>query len=299
MKFYQAPAVFCFVIICLLNVPAPLFACEQQVTHPPLESSKDQLVFSLLKLALSKTDTSFCYQQMELVVTEARKSALIGSNQLSVQWASAGSSADTYADPIKQPIFLGLTGFRLLVIRNGEQHRFDQITNAKGLKAMKVGQGLFWGDTQILERAGFQVVTSTQARRLWKMLASKRFDYIALGAHEPWKDIALRPELNLAVERNLLLVYPSVLYFYVSPEHHQLGQLIADGMRMALADGSYQQLLYQSEMIQSLLTHANITERRQIRIDDAQLFDLLPPGYDMRLPEFLKQPATTASDNSH
>ncbi|MBD1391334.1 transporter substrate-binding domain-containing protein [Neiella sp. HB171785] len=289
MKFLQAPLIVCVAILGVLIKPAIASSCQHTVTHPPLESSKDQLIFSLLSLALSKTDADICYQQLQLVVTEARKSALINSNQLSVQWASAGSSADTYADPIKQPIFFGLTGFRVLVIRQGEQHRFDNIKSADDLKQLRVGQGLFWGDTQLLQRAGFDVVTTAQARRLWKMLASHRFDYISLGAHEPWKDIALRPELNLTVEQNLLLVYPSVLYFYVSPQRPQLKALISQGMARATTDGSYQQLLRQSEMIQSLLAHANISQRRQIQIHHAELSKLLPEGYVMELPAFLLQ----------
>ncbi|GGA69770.1 hypothetical protein GCM10011369_09280 [Neiella marina] len=278
------------VILLLVSTPSISVACELTITHPKLETRKSELVLSLLKLALSKTSTDVCYQPLPIFVTDGRKAALVNKGVLSVHWASAGFSADEYVEPVKQPIFMGLTGFRLFVIRQGEQSRFDNIYSIEPLKQLKVGQGAFWGDTQILKRAGFAVVTAAKNEALWKMLVTKRFDYMPLGAHEPWLDLAIREDMGLTVEQNILLVYPLVLYFYVAADQPELKALIEQGMKMAMADGSYQAKLYHSEIIQAMLAQANVLQRKQLYIDDAEQAKLLPDGYKMKLPDFLFNP---------
>ncbi|MBD1391333.1 diguanylate cyclase [Neiella sp. HB171785] len=285
-------------MVLLVAIPNLCLACDLTLTHPKLETRKSELVLSLLKLALSKTEANICYQPLPIFVTDGRKAALVKKGVLSIHWASAGFSADEYVVPIKQPIFMGLTGFRIFVIRQGEQERFDSIYSLDPLKELKVGQGAFWGDTQILKRAGFSVMTATKNEALWKMLASKRFDYMPLGAHEPWPDLAIRQDMGLTVEKNILLVYPLVLYFYVAADQPELKALVERGMALALADGSYQAKLYHSEIIQAMLAQANLLERRQFYIEDAEQLKLLPPGYKMQLPDFLFNPPAPFSSEA-
>ncbi|WP_159084050.1 diguanylate cyclase [Saccharobesus litoralis] len=238
---------------------------------------------------MSKTTSSICLKEIDDVVTEARKGKYIQDGIIDVQWASAGSHASQYTLPITKPIFLGLTGMRVFVIRKGEQARFDKINTLHDLRGLKAGQGLFWGDTKVLQAAGLPVTTSAQARRLWHMLYLKRFDYLPLGVHEPWKDLAMRQDLELEVERNLLLVYPSGLYFYVNQQNKSLYQLITDGFDKALADGSYQAKLRQSNMIQSVLKYANLEQRRVIYLANPLVASTDKAGNnEFTLPRFLQ-----------
>ncbi|MGJ8681730.1 diguanylate cyclase [Paraglaciecola sp.] len=232
------------------------------VKLPKLESTKDNLINSLLQLSLSKVFPNVCYQQNDQIVTEARKAKLIQKNVINIQWASASSAVEDYLQHIEMPIFKGLMGFRIFVIRQNEQSRFDQINTVEHLKTLVAGQGAFWGDTKVLKAAGLPVVTSTQGRRLWEMLDLKRFDYLPLGAHEPWKDIEIRPELNFTVEKNLLLIYPSAMYFYVSKDNKLLFDSLNRGMQIAFDDGSYDELLFKSDMLQGAINKANLDHRK-------------------------------------
>lgn len=243
-------------------------ACELVVTVPKLESTKDNLINSLLQLSINKVQKNVCYEQNNEIITEARKAKLIAQDVISVQWASANSIAEEFLQHIEQPIFKGLMGFRIFVIRNDEQHRFDHITNVQQLKELVAGQGAFWGDTKVLKTAGLPVVTATQGRRLWSMLDLKRFDYLPLGPHEPWKDLEIRPELGFIVEKNLLLIYPSAMYFYVSNSNERLADIISRGMKVALADGSYDKLLFESDMLKGAIHNANLEKRRILVIDN-------------------------------
>ncbi|MCF2949732.1 diguanylate cyclase [Paraglaciecola aquimarina] len=257
----------CFLLLILFS--SSIFAvCDMTVTVPKLESSKDKLINSLLQLSLNKVQANICYQQNNQIVTEARKAKLIEDGVINIQWASASSKVDEYLQHIEQPIFKGLMGFRIFVIRDNEQAKFDHINSVEQLKELVAGQGAFWGDTKVLKAAGLPVVTSTQGRRLWQMLNLKRFDYLPLGAHEPWADIELRPELNFTVEKNLLLIYPSAMYFYLSKNNQQLFELLNRGMRLAIDDGSYDELLFKSDMLQGAINKANLANRKILVIDN-------------------------------
>ena len=100
------------------------------------------------------------------------------------------------------------------------------------------------------------------------MLANKRFDYIPLGINEPWADLALRSDLNLVAEQNILLHYPMGLYFHVNKHNTVLAQKIEQGMGIAFKDGSYDKLLQQSKMVQETIKFADTATRRTIKLQN-------------------------------
>ncbi|WP_048691489.1 hypothetical protein [Catenovulum maritimum] len=255
-------------IISFVCLSTSALACDKQVTVPLLESSKDRLILDLLKLSLSKTSIQYCINEYNQVLTEGRKASHVKKGILSLQWASTGSQSSQLLQAVKHPIFRGLTGFRLLVIREGEQSTFDQIKDLTGLKGLTAGQGQFWGDTQVLRANNLPVVTSTQARKLWKMLHLKRFDYLPLGLHEPWKDLKMRPSYHLSVEKNWILSYPAALYFYTQDQESELHKNLTQGMQAALDDGSYQNMLISSDMFQSIIKQASVEKRRVIELNN-------------------------------
>ncbi|WP_016957844.1 hypothetical protein [Catenovulum agarivorans] len=261
-------ALIIFILVICPSLFAGVQACELTLTHPLRDNDKEILIVELLKLSLTKVDSSICFKELDETLTDAREVMYVAKNRLSLKWGSAGSYKVEGLLAVEVPIFRGLGGYRVLVIRQGEQARFSKVKTVNDLQAFTVGQGAFWGDTRILEHAGFTVEKSTQARNLWKMLHAKRFDFISLGVHEPWDEVAQRPELAIAVEPNILLIYPSAFYFYVNQANFALHQLIAQGMQLALNDGSYYQTLIHSKLIQDMLRQANLSQRYVIEIDN-------------------------------
>ncbi|NVK25204.1 MAG: diguanylate cyclase [Gammaproteobacteria bacterium] len=251
-------------LVLMLVVMFPAKACEVQVRHQFMESSKDRLVLSLLKLSLSKVSDDICYSELAHDVSSARESNLTQKNVIDVYWASTSSLLHKDNLAIRQPIFKGILGHRLLVIRDGEQHRFDNIETIQQLRKLVAGQGDFWGDTKVLKASGIPVMTSTRGRRLWDMLAEGRFDYLPLAVHEPWEDIKIRPNHNLTVENQLMLVYPMAMYFYVNQRNQKLYALISEGMKKALSDGSYDEVLMSSSIMKTTAKYANIANRKII-----------------------------------
>lgn len=266
---------YSFFVLCLL-VSTKSTACEQTFKIQFIESNKDRLIHKLLNLALAKHPEDLCTESLTNVLTDGRESLLVEKKLLDIIWSSATPDEGSQLTPVRIPIFKGLTGYRIFVIRQGEQARFDGIQHVSELKKMLAGQGAFWGDTSILEQAGIKVVTSTRARKLWQMLHKKRFDYLPLGMHEPWKDIDIRPSLSLTVEKNILLKYPFALFFYINKTNRILFEYISKGMKIALEDGSYDALLRQSDMLKNMVAFANVENRRVIELSNPHFHQFTP-----------------------
>lgn len=265
-----------FILLYLLTIfTIPhAFACKNPVRIQQLESGKDHLMNALLSLAISKSSATHCVVTNDEVMTTGREVMHVKNGLLDVLWSSGHEIRGL--TPVRVPIFKGILGYRLFVIRQGEQAKFDNVYTIEDLKKLKAGLGKGWGDTLLLQKAGIPMVTTTRARFLWPMLDNKRYDYLPLAVHEPWEDLALRPELNLTTEQNILIRYDSAMYFYVNSKNTQLAAVISNGMKKAIADGSYDKLLYESEMIQSAIKYANIENRRVIEIPNPEFHEKTP-----------------------
>ncbi|MGJ8694162.1 MAG: diguanylate cyclase [Thalassotalea sp.] len=254
--------------------------CQKTIKIQMLESKKDHLIHDLLALSLNKQKITTCIKINDVVMTDKREIIYVKEDLLDLTWASGSSiEANKHLMPIRIPIFKGLLGYRIAVIRSDEQHRFDNIKSLADLRNFTAGLGKHWGDTEVFHQNNLPVVTSGRGRHLWPMLSQKRFDYLPLGAHEPWSDLALRPELNLAAEKNLLLVYPSALYFYINKNNTELFQLLSQGMKNAIEDGSYDQRLQQSAIFKVAVEKANIAARKVIHIPNANFHQNTPASH--------------------
>lgn len=241
--------------------------CDFEVKHQLIESDRGKLIQSLLGLALSKSDRTACYSQAESPMTLARKTLEAQKGNLSVVWAGSGSDIEEKLRAIRIPVFKGLVGYRLLVIRADDQARFDQVQTLKDFQSFKAGIGERWADRAALESAGIPVELSAYGRRLWPMLSSQRFDFIPYGIYEVWHQLP-RWGQELTIERNLLLHYPIGFYFYVNKEDDALHAAITKGMEAAIADGSYDRLLFSSPAMQAAVTKTNLLTRRVIYLQN-------------------------------
>lgn len=160
------------------------------------------------------------------------------SRALDLFWAATNSDAERRLAPIRIPLYKGLLGHRLLVIRQQGPPRFASIRTLGELANLKAGQGRFWTDTRILKKSG-NVVTAVKTASLYPMLDGGRFDYYPRGAGEPWHEVE-QHGFQVMVEPHLLLIYKMPLYAcFVSQQNPQLAQRIEQGLGEAIADGSF------------------------------------------------------------
>jgi len=186
-------------------------------------------------------------------------------------WTSSYADLVEQFLPIRIPIFKGLLGYRLLIINKNDQSKFDQVQSLADLKKLTLGQGRTWGDTHILESAGFKVVKVTKYQSLFYMVDGGRFDAFPRGVHEPYGEIAKHPELNLTVEKHLMLSYKMPMYLFVSRESKELAKNIETGLNRAIADGSFDEVFYGDPMVKSALEMADMKNRRTFYIDNPLL----------------------------
>lgn len=227
----------------------------------------------LLKLALSKVETPYDFQNSAEATTTARIIEMLDADQLDVFWVATSNEYEQAMLPIRVPLFRGLLGYRVFMIKKGNQYKFNGISNLQDLRRISIGQGRAWSDTRIMEANGLDVVKVTRYPSLFFMLDGDRFDAFPRGVQEPWSEISSRPDLALTVEDNLMLSYTSPFYFFVKNGNRALAQDIEEGLMRALGDGSFQDYFINDPTVRDVLAKANLKQRTVIHLENP----LLPP----------------------
>ena len=202
-----------------------------------------------------------------------------------VIWTMTDKEREQQLRPIRIPLFKGLFGYRVLLIRELEQARFDQVKTVADLAKLLGGQGTHWPDTMILQANGLRLTTAETTESLFRMMNAKRFDYFPRGISEAWFELLQRKEANLAVEENILLYYPADIYFFVNKENEALAQRIEKGMEALIDNGKFDQFFYNHPRVSSGLER--LKNRHIIQLKNPYLPEETPvnnPRYWITLP---------------
>ncbi|KMT63754.1 diguanylate cyclase [Catenovulum maritimum] len=265
---------FKIVWLLLLIFFSPL-AFTQKITLAKTDAIKDKYHVALIKFLLAdEEDVEFDVYPKS--ISYSRQINEIENGNLSIAAFGTSESLEKQLLPIRIPILKGLLGHRIFIIRQGDQARFDHIDSFSELKKFKAGQGRTWADTQILKGAGIPTVTSVKYKNLFHMLDGSRFDYFPRAVHEPFAEIASNSDLPLALEQNIMLVYPLAMYLFVSPDNQALADLILTNFEEKIADGSFDQFFFEYPLIQDVLNKVNVKQRKVIRISNNTLSSETP-----------------------
>jgi hypothetical protein len=226
----------------------------------------------LLKIILSKIPEK--KYEMDASVsgnTEARIVQMLEDGQLDIVWYATTNEFEERMLPIRICIYKGLLGYRVLMIKKGNQHLFNNIKTLDDLRRVSLGQGRFWADTDVLTANNLQVVKVIKYSSLFHMLDGDRFDGFPRGVHEPWNEIAGHSQLSLDVETNLLLAYTNPFYFFVNKNNVELARDIEKGFRIAIEDGSFDNYFFNDPTVKAALEKANLKERIIIPLKNPSL----------------------------
>ena len=161
-----------------------------------------------------------------------------------VIWTMTDAQREQQMRPIRIPLSKGLFGYRVLVIRKGEQARFDQINSIDDLAKLIGGQGTHWPDTRIMRANGLKLVTAENTDSLFRMIQAKRFDYFPRGTSEAWYELSERYGDKLAIENHLLLYYPTDIYFFVNKRNQALANRIEKGLEILIDNGEFDKFFF-------------------------------------------------------
>jgi len=242
----------------------------------------------LLRLILEKTEAEDGPYRIEYVeeTVQGRVIEMINTGDMSLIITMTSQEREDRLRPIRIPVFKGLYGYRALIINRADQARFEAIQSVEELKALWAGQGHDWPDLEILQANGFNVVGGSDYHALFDMLAKRRFDYFPRGLHEPWLEVAEHPDLDLIVDRHLIIHYPAPGYIFVAKDNAALAERLERGFRAAIADGSFDAFFR---------THPDMTETLALgQLDTRLIFEvpnpLLSPETPLDQPELWYRP---------
>ncbi len=250
-----------------------------QIRHNQVEGNgaKEEYQFGLVKLALSyDTDNTYVYKPASSFLPQSTMIEQLKSNRLDVAWTGTSKELEAQIQPIRIPLYKGLLGHRIFIIREGNQYKFDNVNTFEDLKQLTAAQERTWADTKILKNAGIPMVVTRRYENLFYMLEGGRYDYFPRGVHEPWSEIAARPELPLTVEKRILVKYPMPAYLWVNKNNTELAQKIESGLNQAIEDGSFDRYFFGNPMIKDVIEKAHLTERVLFEIDNPFVPDTTP-----------------------
>ncbi len=261
------------------------------------ESSLDKRYlyhWAILQTALEKTAPKYGPSVMQPAefMTEKRQTAELrdATGKLTVMYLGTTPEMEQTLVPIRIPVDKNLGGYCVFLIRTENQKRFDAVKSLDDLRKFKIGLGQGWIDVDILRANRFEVVTASCYDCLFEMMENKRSDLALRAAVEVIDEYEARKAAmpDISIESNLILYYPMPMYFWFSKtdEGRRLAARAEEGMRMMIADGTYDRIFaqYQGAKIQRL----KLKDRKIFRLDNP----LLGPETPLQDKQLWFDPAT-------
>ncbi len=257
-----------FFLLCLLSPSVRALDTIYYPWHDAETFKEHGYYLDLLKLALDNSTEEFGNYQLKKAIQpmfQGRALLEIKSNRsLSVTWTMTSVEREKDLAAIRVPLLRGLGGYRIFLIKKGQQERFSKIIHEKQLKKLFAGQGRDWPDSSILADNGYQLITGTGHATLFNMLQHGRFDYMPRALHEPWNEVEMFE--GLQVESALALHYPSPYYFFVSRDNPKLKERIEIGLRKAEQNGSFQKLFDNHPVTKNIMNAAQLDKRKVFKL---------------------------------
>lgn len=219
----------------------------EMVRIPPPRSSEDSThayYYDLLKEVLPPGVT---VEVTPNPLAQKRSLQLLDSGELNLAWSGTTTTREKDNLAIRIPLYAGLLGVRVPIIRKNDQARFDKIKTEDDLKALTACQGDQWLDSDILEDNGYSVERVTKFILMYRMLRAGRCDYFPRGITEVYTEIAHQDDDNLMAYDRVLLAYRFPMYFFISKSNTELETVLNKALYDFAASGKLIRFMQQHE----------------------------------------------------
>ncbi len=203
--------------------------------------------------------------------TKSRIMEDVTNGKFDLFWGSTNQATESKFSPIRIPLFKGLLGHRIFIIRQGDQARFDQVKTLQDLQQIKMGSGTTWADTGILKANGMNIISANKYPNMFFMLDGGRFDAFPRGVFEPFVEVEQHSDLPLTVEKHLMLVYRMPFYLFARQGNSELVNDITRGLEAAIKDGSFDQVFINDPTVQDVIKKADLKNRQIFYLDNPTL----------------------------
>jgi len=254
-----------------LAFDAAALADEQVLRYPKRpDSPRWNYALGLVELALKKSGRDYVLQPSSEEMSQTRAARELELGNIDFIWTGTSAEYEQRFHPIRIPVLRGLDGYRICVINPARQPVFSAVQSFDDLRQLTFGQDPGWSDVRILEAASLKVVTAPYDS-LFNMVERERFDCFLRGAHEALGEAA--KHAGLAVERELLIVYPFTSFFFINKSDATLAADLENGLKKAYEDGSFMAHFSSHPAIKAIFEDVQLSKRRRFEIPNQLLTD--------------------------
>ena len=192
-------------------------------------------------------------------------------------WVATSEEREEQFQALYFPVYRGLMGMRLSIIRQDNIDDFSRINTLSDLTKIKAGQGTGWTNGKILAKNGISVVETRKTKNLFYMLEGGRFSFFPRGIiYDPWKDVESYPDLNLAVDPKILIQYELPMYFFVNKANTALEKKLTKAFNEIVANGEFFKLFFADPEIRKAFELSDIRNRHLIKLTNPFLTNKTP-----------------------
>ncbi|MEP1446220.1 MAG: transporter substrate-binding domain-containing protein [Paraglaciecola sp.] len=241
-------------------------ATSVTVKLPSINSKDDfrhQYSQQLQKLILSSSGSDVKIEWVTFP-NEQQHLSLLDNHAVDIFASATDKKLEKRYHAIRYPIFKGLMGYRLILVRKNDRDILANVKDINDLKKFTVGQGSQWQETKIYSESGFVVNTSRHYNHLFEMLSKQRFDLFPRSVLEVWNEAKTFSNRNIVIEPHVALHYPMSIFYFVRKDHDQLIQLLENGFKVAVDNGSFDALFEKHHT--DLIKRAKLDKRTLIEI---------------------------------
>lgn len=254
-----------WVLLFLIFQVCPALANADRLYYPRPEADFDERTgypLTLLRLAFERHPDLTNIHLTPTDVKMPRGRALMLLEQgvaVDIFWAIASQERMQKLHPVKFPLYKGMFGYRLLLIRKTELTDFAVIRDADVLRRKVAGLAYDWPDFRILQNNEYIVQGASTYAGLFQLLAKKRVDYLPRSLFEIDAEQQYFASQGLVIEPNLALQYPVSFYYFVNKSKADLAGKIHESLLTLQSEGKTD-LLFEA-IYADLINQSNLPER--------------------------------------
>lgn len=252
------------------------------IVYPKLFQVDDSTYpIKVLDAALTKAGIHHLLVSSETPMLQDRALRSIATNDgIDVFWSLTTVQREQQLRAVRFPIDKGLYGWRVLLVH---PDKLKKSLNPADLRNWQYTQGHDWPNFDILQRNTLSVISANNFHSMVDLVQSGRVDAFPRSVLEVWQEIE-QHQIKLQVHPDVVLHYPTALYFFFSKENEHLAQQVEHGLELLLASGEFDQMFFGH--FGSFLQQAGLEHRQIIELQNP----FLPLTTPLHRPELWYKP---------
>ncbi len=243
--------------LCGIGLTSPVIAERMDLTLGLVRAGGQQYFVDLLQQSLADRGHEVAVNVLGNL-PQKRMLYMMEQGELTLTWLVQSAARDNRYVPVKVGITGGLIGQRILLIPQGQEGAYKQVTNLEQFRRTgKVGVfGEGWFDIEVWHhnRLPYRVSKGAWQKTVYQKIADggRGIDYFSRGIFEILEEAKAHP--YLAIEPHLILVYDRDFRYYLSHSFGHYKSIIEEALNDAKQSGLMERLiaLHWGEALQKL-----------------------------------------------